>query len=702
MQRRAMVARRLLLATICLLASRQVAAQALFSGNEPLSGNPAAGFATYTQACMSCHGQRLEGSPFGPTLLGPAFMNKWRGRPAAELLTQMRETMPPKATGQSVDPAAMPDVLAMLVRANLQGLPAMVAAPAAPRAAAPRAAIPDPLPAPLAQRLASLTPVTDAMLDAPPAGDWLMWRRTFDAAGASPLRQIDRANVQQLRQAWSLPLDRGPNEITPLVHDGVLFVFSGNVVLAIDGASGTPLWRYQHGSANSFAGQAGRMKSMALHGAALLVAIPGGRVLALEARSGKVLWNTAIAGITPGSGLDLTAGPLVARGVVMVGASLGLNNKGGCFIVGLDVATGRERWRFHTIARPGTPDDSWNGAPLEERYGGGVWTTGSYDPGLNLAYFGIGNTYNTAALLQPRRGADAVTRNDALYTDATVALRPETGELVWHYQHHRRDVWDQDWAFEQTLVTLGSGADARRAVVTGGKTGIFEAVDAATGKFLFAHDSGLTNLITAIDPATGDKRTSAALEPVPGKTLLLCPGNFGARNWPATALNPATGVLFMQLLESCADFTWTPPGAAQTANGGTDMRFAQQPRPGHDGNLGRIVALDLATMRVQWTHRQRAPLSSSLLSTAGGLVFAGDLERNFNAFDEASGRRLWSATLPAAAESTPVTYTANGRQYVAVVSGEGSRLWQNVRRLDESLGAPRLDITLVVFALPAD
>jgi alcohol dehydrogenase (cytochrome c) len=531
-----------------------------------------------------------------------------------------------------------------------------------------------------------------------------MWRRTFDAAGYSPLRQIDRGNVQRLRQAWTLPLDASANEITPLVHGGVLFVFSGNVVLAIDGAGGTPLWRYQHGSANSFTGQAGRMKSMALHGEALLVATPDGRVLALHARSGKVLWNTAIAGITPGSGLNLTAGPLVARGVVMVGASLGLNNKGGCFIVGLDVATGKERWRFNTIARPGTPGgDSWNGAPVNERFGGGVWTTGSYDPQLNLAYFGIGNTYATAALLQPRRGASAVTANDALYTDTTVALRPETGELVWHYQHHKRDVWDQDWAFEQTLVTLGSGAGSRRAVVTGGKTGIFEAVDAATGKFLFAYDSGLTNLITSIDPQTGEKRTSPALEPVAGKTMLLCPGNFGARNWPATTLNPATGTLFMAMLESCADFMWTPPGAAETANGGTDLRFAQQqPRPGGDGNLGRMVALDLTTQRVQWTHRQRTPLSSSLLATAGGLVFAGDLARNFGAFDQTDGKRLWTTPLPAAAESTPITYSIGERQYIAVVSGEGSRLWQNVRRLDSSLGAPQTDITLVVFALPID
>lgn len=691
-----------LLATVALLASPHVPAQTLFTGNNAVGGNPAAGLVAYAQACMSCHGPRLEGSPFGPTLLGRPFMDKWRGKPAEQLLTQLRNTMPPKGSTATVSDAAYPDLLAFLVRANVEGPPPIAIAPTtAPlaTASAPRVNIPSPLPAPLAQRLASLSPVTEAMLATPPDADWLMWRRSSDATGFSPLTRIDRNNVARLRQAWSLRLDSGANEITPLVHDGVLFVYSGGTVLAVDAAGGTPLWRYEHSSRFSFSGQSGRMKSLAIHGHSLFVATPDGSMVALDARSGKVLWNKAIAGITTGSGLDLTSGPLVARGVLMIGVSLGLNNRGGCFIVGLDAATGAERWRFHTIARPGTPGgDSWNGVPVQERFGGGVWTTGSYDPALNLAYFGIGNTYTTATLLTPRRRAG--TTNDGLYTDATVALRPETGELVWHYQHHRRDVWDQDWAFEQTLVTLGTGSSARRAVVTGGKTGIFDVVDAASGKFLFAHDAGLTNLITAIDPQTGDKRTDPALEPVAGKTLLLCPGNFGARNWPATTVNPSSGMLFVPLLESCADFTWIPTGLH--ANGGTDMRFAQRPRPGSDGNLGRVMALDLATRRVLWTHRQRTPLAGSLLATAGGLVFMGDLGRNFGAFDQATGAKLWTAQLPAATESTPVSYAVGDRQYIAVVSGEGSRLGQNIRSLDSSLGARNADITLVVFALPPD
>lgn len=676
-------------------------AQVLFTGNDRVGGNAETGFEVYRQSCVICHGAQLEGGPAGPTLVGEAFQNKWRGEQAAQLLTLLRETMPPKGTF-TVPPEAYPNLLAFLVRANVQGVPEGGVGPAGPRAAPVQIAIANPLPAPLMRRLQALTPVSEAMLSAPPPADWLMWRRTFDVAGFSPLRQIDRDNVGKLQTAWSLALPSSTNEIAPLIHDGVLFVNSGGVVVAIDGASGVPLWKYEtravaEGTSNAF----DRMKSMALLEHRLYVPTSDGHMVALDTRSGAVLWDREIRGIAPGSGLNLSSGPLVARGVVMIGVSLGLNNAGGCFIVGLDATTGEERWRFHTVAAPGTiGGDTWNDAPANERFGGGVWTIGSYDPDLQLAYFGVGNTYTISTLLQPRPGASGTTRNDGLFTDATLALRPQTGELVWHHQHHHRDVWDQDWAFEQTVVTLGSGADARRAVVTGGKTGIFEAVDAATGEFLFAHDTGFTNLFLNVDEKTGDKQPNPAMEPVPGKQLLLCPSNFGARNWPATSFDQASGTLFVPMLESCADYTYELRSARQSARGGTDMRFTPRPRPDGDGNLGRIMALDLNTRSVRWTHRQRAPLAGSVLATAGGVLFATDLARNLAAFDQTSGELLWRTQLPAAAESTPVTYEVDGRQYIAMVAGEGSRLGLMNRRLDESLGEPRPDVRLVVFALP--
>jgi alcohol dehydrogenase (cytochrome c) len=407
-------------------------------------------------------------------------------------------------------------------------------------------------------------------------------------------------------------------------------------------------------------------------------------------------------GKAEGVALHLNGGPIVAKGMAIIGASLGLENSpGGDFIVGLDASTGAERWRFHTIARPGEPGgDSWNGAPVNERYGGGVWTPGSYDPDLDLVYFGIGNTYNAATLLEPRPGAQSVTRNDGLYTDATVALRPATGELVWHYQHQRRDVWDLDWVFEQSLVTVELNGRPRKLVVTAGKTALFDALDAATGAYVFSRDMGMQNLIIAIDPKTGEKTVNPAVQPEAGKAKLICPSAFGARNWPATSINPQTGLLYVALTESCADYTYTPRSAAQTAKGGSDMRFAQRQPPGNDGLFGRIAAVDLKTQQLVWTHRQRIPFAGSALTTAGGLLFNGDMDRNFRAYDQRSGQVLWQTRLNAAPESSPITYAVNGKQYVAVVAGGGSAYGAGARGLVPELLAPAAGVTLYVFELP--
>ncbi len=231
---------------------------------------------------MSCHGQRMEGSPFGPTLIGPGFMNKWRGKQAAELLTQMRNTMPPKGTGISVDPQAMPDVLALLVRANLQGLPTVAVAPcrtSVPREA-PRVRIPEPLPANLAQRLSSLTPVSEAMLAAPPEGDWLMWRRTFDAAGYSPLRQIDRGNVQRLRQAWTPAAGSpAPTRSRRWCTTACCSCSAATWCWPSTARAARRCGATSMATRTASAARGGdRMKSMALHGHALLVATPDGRV----------------------------------------------------------------------------------------------------------------------------------------------------------------------------------------------------------------------------------------------------------------------------------------------------------------------------------------------------------------------------------------------------------------------------------------
>lgn len=550
------------------------------------------------------------------------------------------------------------------------------------------------------QLLDSITPVTDEALRHPQDGDWLTWRRTYASLGFSPLRQINRGNVNALREAWAWVLPASPDEITPLVHDGILFIKSANTVQALDGRTGDLLWQYvrplpavlHNGSANI-------VKNLAIYQDLLFAPTADGHIVALNVKTGSVVWDQDVLGPEGRAHhLRLDGGPIVAKGKVMMGASGCNDYPGGCFIVGLDANNGTEAWRFNTIARPGQPGgDSWNGAPVNQRFGGSVWTSGSFDPDLGLVYFGIGQTYDTATLLEPHAQA-AGDSNDGLYTDSTVALDPDSGKLVWYYQHMNRDVWDLDWAFDQVLVTLPVDGKPTKLVVTGGKIMIFDAVDRANGKYEFSKDLGLQTLVSAIDPKTGKKIIDLALDPQANVTKHFCPHSGGGRNWPATSFDPASMILYVPLYESCQDFTWIPRGASETAVGGSDMHFVLHPRPNSDGDIGRLEAINLETKKVAWIYRQRAAMSSSTLVTAGGLVFAGSRDRRFHAFDAANGKILWQRTLGASLSSTPITYSAGGEQYVAVVAGNGGPVaWP---QLTPEIANPSGGTTLWVFALP--
>jgi alcohol dehydrogenase (cytochrome c) len=698
-------------------------AAAQFTGEQAARGQ-----AAYARACVSCHGAALEGGQFGVALKGSTFQARWRGSNRAALSEKIRTTMPPRGLG-SVSGQAYSDIETYILQVNGAtptgaGVNSVATAPAAP-ADLSDVGLPD-RPATLSgegdpvyqnvigarqSRINAVKPVTDADLLKPSPSDWLIWRRTYNGQGYSPLKQINRANVRKLRASWSWSLPDSMNEITPLVRDGVMFIYSGPVVQALDATTGDLLWQYLRSLPDEFDnGRASRVKTLAIYGDRLFAPTSDGHMVALDIHTGRLLWDQevitdverAMNGKPEGVALHLNGGPIVVKGKVIIGVSLGLeNSRGGCFIVGLNTSDGKEAWRFHTIARPGQPGgDSWNGAPVNERFGGGVWTAGSYDPELDLVYFGVGNTYNTATLLAPRPGTQSVSNNDGLYTDATVALRPQTGELVWHYQHHRRDVWDMDWVFDQTVVTLKVAGKPRKLVVTGGKTAIFEAVDAATGAFVFAKDLGVQNLVLAIDPITGEKTINPAVQPEAGVAKLLCPSAFGARNWPATSFNPETHLLYIPMTESCTDYAYAPRSAEETAAGGADMRFGPRAPPGGDGLFGRLAALNLVTQQIVWTHRQRIPIAGSTLVTAGGLLFNGDLDRHFYAYDQATGKVLWSTRLNAAPESSPITYAVKGRQYVAVVAGGGSAFGAGGRGLVPELRSPAAGVTLTVFELP--
>ena len=536
-------------------------------------------------------------------------------------------------------------------------------------------------------------PVTDTLLANPSPNDWLTWRRTHDDLGFSPLAAIDKANVDELQLAWSLALPPGPNSSTPLVHDGVIYVHSfGDHVQALDATNGDELWHYARQLPDT--ARPTLKRNIALYGDKVYFGTSDVHVVALNAKTGAVVWDTPIT--QAGSGFGLTGGPLVARGKVMQGVNG--QAAGGAYIVGLDAETGVEAWRFYTIARPGEPGgDTWNGLPLEQRTGGSVWTAGSYDAKRNLAFFGPAPTYDTGPL------RDSVARpgitNEALYTNATLALNPDTGTLVWYFQHVPNDQWDFDWAFERQLLTLPIDGRSREVLVTSGKEAIYDALELDGGRYAFSIDLGLQNFITGIDPRTGAKTIDPALVPSREKAIIVCPHAGGAKSWIPASINPESKVLFVPLVESCMDLTPVPQD--QRGSLTTGVRWTIRPLLDSDGRYGRIQAIDLTTRKTLWTERQRAPQTSGVLATAGGLVFAGALDRWFTAYDDATGKPLWRARLSDVPSAAPISYAVNGKQYVAMVVGYGS-----AQSITFPMLTPEIDLPIVkssaiwVFALP--
>jgi len=550
----------------------------------------------------------------------------------------------------------------------------------------------------------NLTPVTDAMLRNPPPGDWLMWRRTYNAWGYSPLEQINKTNVKNLKLAWTWSLTNGPTETTPIVHDGVLFIFNyADKVQALDAANGDLLWEYKRDLPAKLVADGGNplaKRNMAIYEDKLIVATSDAHLVALEAKTGKVVWDHTTADWN--KGWRYTGGPFVANGVIVQGMTgCGNAQPGGCFITGHDPKTGAEKWRVHTIAQPGDPNfNTWNGLPLEARFGGSAWISGSYDPDQNLVFYGTGQPYPWIAemngLLPKKEGV----ANTGLYTDSTLAIDVATGNLKWHRQHLENDTWDLDYSYERLLIDLTVNGEPRKALVTTGKLGIIEAIDRTNGQWLWHKETVHQNVVSAIDPKTGAKTINQASIPKIGQTTVNCPADPGSRGWPATAYSPKTGMLYLPLNEYCSNTTPTPLDPGQAYTGGGRAVYARVPIPNSDGKIGSVQAVKLSDQSTAWSYRTRAPQTGAVLPTGGGLVFSGAWDRYFRAFDDTTGQVLWEIRLNNAINSFPVTYTVNGKQYVAVAAGNGSSQARSLATLTPELRNPDGGSALWVFALP--
>ena len=543
---------------------------------------------------------------------------------------------------------------------------------------------------PVGAQQSDFVPVTDAVLRNPDPADWLSWRRDHSASGYSPLQQVNRQNVGKLGLAWAWPMEDGHQEQEPIVYKGVMYLpHSNNVVQALNARTGELIWEYRRELPKDTTRSGTR--NIAIYQDKIFLGTLDGYLVALGARTGSVVWETKVADYQQHN--RYTAGPIAADGKVFAGLACNVGTLIPCFMTAHDAATGKQLWRRESIAGPGDPEEhnaTWGGVPYEERKKGSFWLAGSYDPDLKLVYWTTGSAYPYPEILKGT-GAGA-----QLYTNSLLALDAETGAMKWFFQMQPRDNFDMDHQDNPILADVEIGGTQRKVVYTLGKTGILWALDRETGDHLWNRQLvAYQNIFQHIDSETGAITMNEKIIPREVRTSqLVCPGMRGGKLFQADAYNPRTNTIYSPVSNECISFKILP---LEVSVSGVDYGRIEH-MEGAAGKVGRLTAVSASTGQLLWTYDQRAAIGS-VLTTAGGLVFAGDFYRHFRAFDAQTGEVLWELPLSGSVTGYPISYAVDGKQYVAVGAGEGTFGQRHLAGLYPELKAPEGSNILMVFAL---
>ena len=545
-------------------------------------------------------------------------------------------------------------------------------------------------------------PVTDAVLQDPPPESWLMFRGNHGSWGYSALDQISRESVEDLALAWSVGMDPGSNQTTPIMHDGLLYLaHPSDVITAHDATTGDLIWQYRHEGTAEIWGPGSITRNIAMFDGKIYHSASDARIIALDAKTGETVWDTSV-----GDPADIThsSGPIIANGRVFTGRTCGYRAPARCFVAAHDAATGDELWRTEVIPKPGEPgDESWAGLPYEDRVHGSVWMVGSYDAELDTLYWGTSGPTPSPEVM---RGGLAA---DMLFTNSTLAIDPATGAIKWYVQHLPRDNWDIDHVYERILVDAAVRPDedvkwrqsaelpeGDQKLLTGipGKTGIVWTMDRRTGAFYWAKETIFQNVVEDIDTGTGIVTINEDLvaTEIDGEPDYVCPSLAGGRDWPAGAYSPERRVMFMPMMTLCMN----------VSAGETDPRYKLNPELAlapNTAKVGRLEAIHVETGETLWVNEAEHGVMS-VLATGGDILFAGDSQRRFRAYDQETGEVLWEKILGGPVTGFPISYAVDGVQYVAVAVGGGGGAINAWTFMSQDRSTRQGGNTLYVFKLP--